>query len=65
MGNPLPARTPGRAGRRPLTCPDLAHNWPTGTGNGPRNRSRARIRPGPQTGPDLGLCVAGVGFEPT
>jgi hypothetical protein len=51
----------GRAGRRPLTCPDLARNWPTGTVDGPRNRSRAHIRPGPQTGPDLGLCVAGVG----
>jgi hypothetical protein len=65
MGNPLPARTPGRAGRRPLTCPDLAHNWPTDTVNGPPDRSRTHIRPGPQTGPDLGFCVAGVGFEPT
>ena len=65
MRNPSPTQTPGRAERRPLTCPDLARNWPTGTGNGRRNRPRTRIRLGPQTGPDLGLCVAGVGFEPT
>ncbi len=24
-----PPRNPGRAGYTPLTCPDLAHNWPT------------------------------------
>jgi hypothetical protein len=65
MRNPRPPPSAGRAGHRPLTCPDLAHNWPADTVNGPRNRSRTRIRPGPQTGPDLGLCVAGVGFEPT
>ena len=31
---------------KPLTRPDLAHNWPTATGNGLPNRSRTRIRPG-------------------
>ena len=31
---------------KPLTRPDLAHNWPTAIGNGLRNRSRTRIRPG-------------------
>ena len=31
---------------KPLTSPDLAHNWPTATGNGLPNRSRTRIRPG-------------------
>jgi hypothetical protein len=31
---------------RPLTGPDLAHNWPTATGNGLPNRSRTRCRPG-------------------
>ncbi len=45
-----PPPSAGRAGRRPLTCPDLARNWPADTVNGPRNRSRAHIRPGPQTG---------------
>jgi hypothetical protein len=30
----------------PLTRPDLAHNWPTATGDGLPNRSRTRIRPG-------------------
>jgi hypothetical protein len=30
----------------PLTRPDLAHHWPTATGNGLPNRSRTRIRPG-------------------
>ena len=30
----------------PLTCPDLAHHWPTATGSGLPNRSRTRIRPG-------------------
>jgi hypothetical protein len=29
-----------------LTRPDLAHHWPTATGNGLPNRSRTRIRPG-------------------
>ena len=52
----------------PLTSPDLAHNWPTTPGNGLQNRSRTRRRPATGntgTGPDLGFCVAGVGFEPT
>ena len=43
---------------RPLTRPDLAHNWPTATGNGLPNRSRTRRRPGNRdhrTGPDLGF----------
>jgi integrase len=31
---------------KPLTRPDLAHHWPTTTGNGLQNRSRTRIRPG-------------------
>ena len=31
---------------KPLTRPDLAHHWPTATGNGLPNRSRTRIRPG-------------------
>ena len=31
---------------KPLTSPDLAHHWPTATGNGLQNRSRIRIRPG-------------------
>jgi hypothetical protein len=44
-------RGPGRAVlapvlHKPLTSPDLAHNWPTATGNGLPNRSRTRIRPG-------------------
>jgi hypothetical protein len=30
----------------PLTRPDLAHHWPTATGNGLPNRSRTRCRPG-------------------
>jgi hypothetical protein len=30
----------------PLTSSDLAHNWPTATGNGLPNRSRTHIRPG-------------------
>jgi hypothetical protein len=30
----------------PLTSQDLAHHWPTATGNGLPNRSRTRIRPG-------------------
>jgi hypothetical protein len=30
----------------PLTSRDLAHHWPTATGNGLPNRSRTRIRPG-------------------
>jgi hypothetical protein len=63
--HPRLPRSPGRAGCRPLTCPDLARNAPAGSGSGPRNRPRTCIRPGPQTGPDLQLCVAGVGFEPT
>jgi hypothetical protein len=33
---------------KPLTSPDLAHNWPTATGNGLSNRSRTRIGPGLQ-----------------
>jgi hypothetical protein len=48
------AHRPGpRAGRSrapalhtPLTSQDLAHNWPTATGNGLPDRSRTRIRPG-------------------
>jgi len=31
---------------KPLTRPDLAHHWPTATGNGLPNRSRTRCRPG-------------------
>ena len=31
---------------KPLTRLDLAHNWPTATGNGLPNRSRTRLRPG-------------------
>src|SRR6266568_4875655 len=38
-------RTRPPAPRKPLTSPDLAHNWPTATVNGPPNRSRTRIRP--------------------
>ena len=30
----------------PLTSQDLAHHWPTATGNGLPDRSRTRIRPG-------------------
>jgi hypothetical protein len=30
----------------PLTGQDLAHHWPTATGNGLSNRSRTRCRPG-------------------
>ena len=30
----------------PLTSQNLAHHWPTATGNGLPNRSRTRIRPG-------------------
>jgi hypothetical protein len=43
-----PPRRPasGPLRRRPLTRPDLAHNWPTDNGNGLPNRSRTRIRPG-------------------
>jgi hypothetical protein len=66
--NPRPRRpwaAPVQAADLPRSGPQLAHNWPTDTGNGPLNRSRPHIRPGPQTGPDLQLCVAGVGFEPT
>jgi hypothetical protein len=45
-----PARTAqGRALRRPLTCPDLAHNWPKDTVSGLPDRPRTRIRPGTQT----------------
>ena len=29
----------------PLTCPDLAHHWPTATGSGLPNRSRTRSEP--------------------
>ena len=40
----------GRSGapvlHKPLTRPDLAHHWPTATGNGLPNRCRTRIRPG-------------------
>ena len=31
---------------KPLTSPDLAHNWPTDIVSGLPNRSRIRIRPG-------------------
>jgi hypothetical protein len=31
---------------KPLTSPDLAHRWPTETGNGLPDRSRTRRRPG-------------------
>jgi hypothetical protein len=31
---------------KPLNRPDLAHNWPTATGDGLQNRSRTRCRPG-------------------
>jgi hypothetical protein len=41
-GGPSPARVL----HTPLTRPDLAHNWPTATGNGLPNRSWTRIRPG-------------------
>jgi hypothetical protein len=44
----------------PLTCLDLAHDWPTATGNGLPNRSRTHRRPGhrgtPGPGLTLGLC---------
>jgi hypothetical protein len=58
---------PGPLRRRPLTSPDLAHNWPTATGNGLPNRSGHAAGPASGnacTGPDLGFCVAGAGFEP-
>ena len=48
-------RSRARAGRSrapalqtSLTSQDLAHHWPTATGNGLPNRSRTRIRPGIQ-----------------
>ena len=45
---------PGHPSPKPLTRPDLAHHWPTATGNGLPNRSRTRIRPGSgNTGPGL------------
>jgi hypothetical protein len=45
------SRAPGSRCRElrsphPLTRPDLAHDWPTATGNGLPNRSQTRIRPG-------------------
>ena len=66
-------RGPGRAVpapvlHKPLTRPDLAHHWPTATGNGLPNRSFSAIEPPTQVrvnGSDLGFRVAGVGFEST
>ena len=51
MRSPRPRGDLGGAGRRPLTCPDLAHNWPTDTRNPPRphrrfGRPRRRLRAG-------------------
>jgi hypothetical protein len=43
---PYRARRPGQRPRRPLTCPDLAHGWPTSTASGLPNRSRTSRRPG-------------------
>ena len=43
---PLAGRFPAPALHTPLTSQDLAHHWPTATGNGLPNRSRTRIRPG-------------------
>ena len=51
-GRPVPwitapdSRSRAPVPHKPLTRPDLAHNWPTATGNGLPNRSRTRIRPG-------------------
>jgi len=58
------AETAAEAGR----CPDPATRSPRDTADGPRNRSLSRQKPVAQfsvTGSDLGLHVAGVGFEPT
>jgi len=53
---PLAAAPDGRSRapvlHKPLTRPDLAHHWPTATGNGLPNRSRTRIRPGLREHPD-------------
>jgi hypothetical protein len=52
----------------PLTSQNLAHHWPTATGDGLPNRSFSAIEPLTQVrvnGSDLGFWVAGVGFEPT
>ena len=43
---PRAGRSRAPALRTPLTSQDLAHHWPTATGNGLPNRSRTRIRPG-------------------
>jgi hypothetical protein len=51
---------PDRAGLRA----DLHHLQPEGKGSGVADRPQTRISPGPDTGPDLGFCVAGPGFEP-
>ena len=40
------SRSPVPRSPKPLTSPDLAHHWPTATGNGLPNRSRTRCRPG-------------------
>jgi len=48
LHEPRPRTAHPRALRspKPLTRPDLAHHWPTATGNGLPDRSRTRIRPG-------------------
>ena len=43
---PRAGRSRAPALHTPLTSQDLAHHWPTATGNGLPNRSRTRIRPG-------------------
>ncbi len=47
---------PRRRGRRPLSCPDLAHNWPTGTVNGPGTAPGHTS--GPVRGPGLTWAFA-------
>ena len=43
---PRAGRSRAPALHTPLTSQDLAHHWPTATGNGLPDRSRTRIRPG-------------------
>jgi integrase len=69
---PLIAAPDGRSRapvlHKPLTRPDLAHTWPTATGNGYRTAPGHVSDPASGytgTGSDLAFCVAGVGFEPT
>ena len=72
-GKPVPwitdpdSRSRAPRSPEPLTRADLAHHWPTATGNGLPNRSFSAIEPRTQVrvnGSDLGFRVAGVGFEP-